>query len=192
MLKAYVLKVILAEIAPPIWRRLVVPCDYTLDRVHEALQWAMGWSNTHLHAFDIAGRTFEHPDLEPQDDSLDERQLKLGALRPGDRFVYRYDFGDGWEHDVRIEAVTDTDRPRCEAGEGGCPPEDVGGPLGYADFVAAWADPTHPDHKRMREWAGPHHTLDFDIAAANSCLADVFPTRRAKQKSRSGAKRRNA
>ncbi len=192
MATAYVLKVILAEIEPPIWRRVVVPCDYALDRVHVALQSAMGWLNSHLHAFEIAGRTFEHPDLEPQEDSLDERALKLGALKLRDRFVYRYDFGDDWEHDVRIEGVEDADRPRCEAGGGGCPPEDVGGPLGYADFVAAWADAAHPAHERMREWAGPYFSLEFDLAAANACLSDAFPIRRAKRKPGPRAKGRKA
>lgn len=110
-----------------------------------------------------------------------ERQTRLGALltKPCDLLSYAYDFGNGWEHDIILEAISEAGTglkyPRVVAGERACPPEDVGGPPGYESFLAAIADPRHDDHGRMLEWVGGRFDPEaFDLVAAN----DAIPVRR--------------
>jgi hypothetical protein len=88
-----------------------------------------------------------------------------------------YDFGDNWRHDVQLEKVVPAgvDVLVCLAGRRRCPPEDVGGPPGYADFLAAYGDPAHPEHDEMRQWAGAGFDPDqFDAAEVTAELAALF------------------
>jgi hypothetical protein len=153
------LHVTLDGVTPPIWRRLLVPAGYTLDRVHRVIQISMGWQDCHLHSFEIDGDQYGEPD--PDDDLalLDELDYRLGDVaRTGTRLRYTYDFGDWWEHEVVVETVypaePDERYPVCIEGERACPPEDVGGAYGYAQFIEALADPAHPEHDAMHEWIG--------------------------------------
>lgn len=156
----YELRVTLRDVRVPIWRTLLVPGDVTLRRLHEILQLAMGWQNAHLHEFRVNEVSYGEPspgfDLAVNDD----RQFRLSrvAPQPGVSFTYVYDFGDGWEHDVVVERVLPPEPlvryPRCLAGLGACPPEDVGGPWGYDEFLAAIGDPEHERHGELLEWAG--------------------------------------
>jgi Plasmid pRiA4b ORF-3-like protein len=153
------LKVTLEGILPPVWRRLLVPGGYTLDRLHRAIQYGMGWRDCHLHSFEIAGVQYGEP--EPDGDLVlaDEQDHRLDSVAAkGDRFRYTYDFGDWWEHEIEVEDVMPADPgvryPLCLLGERACPPEDIGGPEGYLEFLAALADPEHPEHEAMREWVG--------------------------------------
>ena len=161
------LKVTLRGIRPPIWRRLMVPAQMTLGDLHRAIQEAMGWENSHLHVFEIAGREYGDPDPEFRvDGAANETRMTLaGVVKMGvNRFSYVYDFGDNWEHTVLIEkrppAVTRTDDPLvlCVAGKRNCPPEDCGGIWGYQALVAILADPTDPRHNEWKEMYGD----DFD------------------------------
>ena len=140
-------KVTLEHTEPPVWRRLVVPGDLTLELVHEVLQTAMGWTDSHLHRF-FAGTSPEDDyfvteyDVEEGDEGTPEAEARLDQVlrEPGDRIRYEYDFGDGWDHELRLEDIADhvdDARPRCTGGQLACPPEDVGGVGGYAE-VAAW------------------------------------------------------
>jgi Plasmid pRiA4b ORF-3-like protein len=155
----YQVKVTLADVRPPVWRRLLVPGGYTLDRLHRALQYAMGWQDCHLHSFDIDGVQYGEPDPDGELALRDELEYRLDAVASkGSRFLYTYDFGDWWEHDIVVEDVftaePDVRYPCCVDGARCCPPEDVGGAFGYAEFLAALADRTHAEHERMREWLG--------------------------------------
>ena len=159
----YQLKITLTDVTPPVWRRVLVPAGYTLDRLHRVIQYAMGWQQCHLHCFDIDGVQYGEPDPEGEPavrDELDHRLDKVAAK--GSRFRYTYDFGDWWDHDVLVEDVLaaelDERYPRCVDGARACPPEDVGGVFGYAELLTALADPGHPRHAAMREWLG----RDFD------------------------------
>jgi Plasmid pRiA4b ORF-3-like protein len=102
-----------------------------------------------------------------------ERNVRLEQFlkQPGDRLHYTYDFGDGWEHGVVLEKRLDPDPgveiPTCLAGKGACPPEDCGGPWGYADLKEALADQRHEDHDDMLEWLGLDSAEDFDPAACD-------------------------
>ncbi len=156
----YRLKVTLRGSRPPIWRRIEVRSDITLFQLHDVIQLAMGWTNSHLHQF-RRGSTYygpANPDLDmPQQN---EKRVRLnGVLRkPKDRMAYEYDFGDGWEHDVVLErsaaGLPDAPQVRVIGGKGACPPEDVGGIGGYYGFLEAIKDPAHPEHDDMLEWCG--------------------------------------
>ena len=150
------LRVELLEVTPRVWRRLVVPENIKLPALHRALQVSLGWTDSHLHQFNIAGRKYAVPDPEWADElgQLDERRIVLHkALGHESRcFDYLYDFGDSWHHVVLVEEQYPSlpDQPmgiRCIDGENACPPEDVGGAHGYAQFLAAIADPRHEEHE---------------------------------------------
>lgn len=119
---------------PPVWRRLLVPPDMRLDRLHDVIKTSMGWTDTHLHVFSTAAGDYGVPD--PELGFRNERNARLGQFlkREGDRVQYLYDFGDGWEHDIVLEKRADRtpgeQLPACIAGKGACPPEDCGGPWG--------------------------------------------------------------
>ena len=170
------IKVSLLNVELAIWRRLEVPPEITLARLHVALQAAMGWQDYHLHAFRI--REIEYgvpnPDYEPMGVPLkDDRRTTLRSLVSVDEsFVYEYDFGDGWEHEILVEAVLAprprTRYPRVVDGARACPPEDVGGTPGYVAFLDAVADPRHAEHASVLDWAGGSFDPEaFDIDAAN-------------------------
>lgn len=156
------LKVTLRDVEPPVWRRVIVPSDTKLSTLAPILLDAMGWHNEHLHLFEVDGKQFGEPD--PDWDVLDERGRKLVTVLPdvGATMRFDYDFGDGWEHDVVVEAIEPAERggiyPRLIDGKRACPPEDCGGPLGYRNLLEAVADPAHPDHENAKEWLGD----DFD------------------------------
>jgi hypothetical protein len=173
------LKVSLAGVRPPVWRRVLVPGGYTLDRLHRVVQHAMGWRDCHLHSFEIDGRQYGEPDPDGELALRDELDVRLDAVvGKGDRFRYTYDFGDWWEHDLVVEDVCAADPderyPACVEGERACPPEDVGGPAGYAVLLAALADPGHPEHRMMREWAGSGFEPEFFAADRATTLLRRF------------------
>jgi hypothetical protein len=172
----YQLRITLQEVSPPIWRRVLLPGGYTLDRVHRVIQFAMGWSNYHLHVFDIDGVQYGMPDPDELLPVRDELDVRLDAVAAkGARLRYTYDFGDWWEHEVLVEDVLPADPemfyPTCIGGERACPPEDVGGPYGYEELLVALADPRHPEHEALREWLGrPFDPEAFDPERATTLL----------------------
>ncbi len=172
--RTYKLKVTLRRSRPPIWRRLEVDAGVTLAELHDVLQIAMGWTDSHLHQFRRGTKYYGDPDLDLGMDREDERRVQLRQVlrRPKERMVYEYDFGDGWEHDIVLEAAGEaTDEqasPRVLAGKGACPPEDVGGIGGYYELLEAIRDPTHPDHLDMLEWAGPVDPDAFEVDDVNA------------------------
>jgi hypothetical protein len=172
----YQLKITLEGVVPPVWRRLLVPGGYTLDRLHRAIQYAMGWHDYHLHSFEAGGVQYGEPDPDGELAVVDELDHRLDTVAAkGDRLRYTYDFGDWWEHEVLVEDVLPADPeqryPRCLAGEGACPPEDVGGPEGYQEFLVALSDPRHPQHSAMGEWIGrPFDPDEFDPDRASTLL----------------------
>ena len=165
--------------SPPVWRQVVIPADYTLDRAHGVIQAAMGWQNSHLHMFRIVGQEYGPAYANDELETLDEKQFRIGDLvKAGDLAGYEYDFGDGWEHELAVEAsaVADAARmyPECIAGEGACPPEDCGGPGGFADLKELLAGPPSPEREEMRAWAGEQYDpARFDLAAADAAAGSV-------------------
>ena len=148
------LHVTLRDVEPAVVRVLDVPATATLPELHNLFQAAFGWWNYHLHQFDAADGTSygaDLDDLDAPDDQLDEADASLRDL--GERFTYLYDFGDDWTHDVVVRGAGG-DEPGCVDGQGSCPPEDCGGPYGYAQLLVTLADPNHDEHERMVEWVG--------------------------------------
>jgi Plasmid pRiA4b ORF-3-like protein len=174
------MRVTLAGVSgPPVWRQVVIPAGYTLDRVHGVIQAAMGWQNSHLHMFRIADREYGPTYLDDELEMLDEKQFRIGdLLKTGDLAGYEYDFGDGWEHELAVEASAAADAarvyPECAGGEGACPPEDCGGPGGFADLKELLAGPPSPERDEIRAWAGGQYDpAHFDLAAASAAAGSV-------------------
>jgi hypothetical protein len=167
-------KITLLDTKPAIWRRIQVR-DCTLDKLHEHIQTAMGWTNSHLHQFEIEGERYGDPELLNDGfddfDCRDSTTTMISQVMPNSdkRFAvkYEYDFGDGWEHEVLFEGCPPVEKgkkyPLCLEGGRACPPEDVGGVWGYQDFCAAIADPKHEEHASFLEWCGGSFSPDkFD------------------------------
>ena len=176
-MKTYQVKITLLGIQPAIWRRLLVPADTNLRKLHRTVQIAMGWTDSHLHQFRLERQRCSGPQYGRDSGVLDKFKTKLCDVVhiPGNRFLYEYDFGDGWQHEVLLEEVLERDgpsRPICVAGERRCPPEDCGGPPGFAELLEILGDPAHPRHEEMVEWIGgslnPEH---FDLTKINRRLS---------------------
>ncbi len=169
------IKVSLKGVKPQVWRRIEVWDDCTLGDMHNAINAAMGWQNSHLHRFEVGHRTIGIPNDFgfPGEEDEDEEDVYLYDLLDDGitQLDYLYDFGDGWEHRIVIgsveEPLDDVFYPRCTAGANACPPEDVGGPTGYAQFVEA-TRPGANDPEGYRRWyGGPFDPSAFDIDEAN-------------------------
>lgn len=167
--RLFELDVRLQEIEPPIWRRLEVPGSLSLEDVHYAIQVAMGWTNSHLHQFKIGDKHYGMADVDDTGDLEleDEREYRLEDLvEAGAIFVYEYDFGDGWEHDVTVKNVTTVTKPprsRCVAGARACPPEDCGGSSGYDNLLQALANPDHEEHDSLVTWSNDFKPERFTL-----------------------------
>ena len=176
----YQIKVTLDESKPPIWRRILVRSDITLGQLHNVIQAVMmGWADYHLHQF-IVGETYygvPDPDYEGFLEMHDESRVRLNQIVTGEgfKFRYEYDFGDSWEHILAVEKVLPPEPgqqvPMCIKGKRACPPEDVGGVWGYAEFLEAMRDPEHEDHEMYLEWiGGEFDPEEFDLEETNEIL----------------------
>jgi hypothetical protein len=173
------LRITLEEVRPVVWRRLLVPGSVRLVKLHTMIQASMGWTDSHLHAFRIGQSTFgSHIDDFPADE-LDETSLTiLQAIRGQRRFVYEYDFGDSWEHEVVVEDITTSPFGLkfgvCLDGQNACPPEDSGGPGGYAQLLEVLADPTDEEYEHFLGWVGGAFDAEaFDLGQTNAMLQRV-------------------
>jgi hypothetical protein len=174
------LRIQLKRVTPMVWRRLLVPGGVRLLKLHEMFQAAMGWTNSHLHSFTIGDQLYGMHIEDWPEEELDEKGFTVFvALRGGvRRFGYEYDFGDCWEHEVIVEDTTWTPLALkhgvCVDGQNACPPEDVGGVVGYEQFLEAIRDPGHDEHDSQLLWVGYKFDAEaFDLAAANALLQRV-------------------
>jgi len=173
------------DLEPRVSRTLGWPLDLNFAQLHETLQAAFGWTDSHLHQFNVGGLIVGAPEFDdhtwarPQTLEATEvwlRDLVFPYAEEDDSFkiLYTYDYGDNWRHQMvlrRVPAQEGVKYPRCVAGERSCPPEDVGGTTGYVDFLEAWFDPAHDEHKAMRRWAGRKFDPErFDLDAANKAI----------------------
>ena len=174
------IKITLDNVKPAVLRRIEVPLDIRLDRLHLTIQAAMGWTNSHLYELLAGGVGWStpDPDLDRTDDFLDARKARLGDILEDiatKKLVYIYDFGDGWEHTIKIEQCADPAPgelyPRLIEVIGRCPPEDCGGPWGYAELLAAIKDPRHERHAELTGWIGDH--FDPNANKAEWLIAEV-------------------
>lgn len=180
--------VTLNHVEPKVQREIVVPSDLRLDRLHSVLQAAMGWENAHMHEFLVGGRRngvrigVPQPEFGFGTPVLSQKRYTLTQVAPekGATFEYWYDFGDDWYHTIKTTAILNADsvpesaRLVCLKARGACPPEDCGGPPGYANLLDIIGDPTHPEHEDMKEWIGGDFDPAFvDVDAINSALAKL-------------------
>jgi Plasmid pRiA4b ORF-3-like protein len=157
--------------------------DLNLAQLHEVLQATFGWTDSHLHQFDIGGLTYGAPKFD-QDGWSDRQTFEANSVRLADftitddspiTIVYEYDFGDSWTHVIELMAAprqAGVKYSRCITGSRAGPPEDVGGTYGYADFLQAWSDPLHEEHRDMRRWVGRKFDPErFDLTENNKAIA---------------------
>lgn len=173
------LRITLGDSDPPIWRRVRVRGDITLAELHDVIQSVMPWNDSHLHRFDVGGAGYGPGGLGLG--LRDEEAARLRRVAPGEGDVieYEYDFGDGWEHEIVVEAVVEPEPgeryPVCLAGERAAPPDDSGGVFGYMQMLEALSDPEHPSYADYADWldavAPDFDPEAFDLAAANRRLA---------------------
>ncbi|HEU0026810.1 MAG TPA: plasmid pRiA4b ORF-3 family protein, partial [Ktedonobacterales bacterium] len=179
----YQLKITLQDSKPPIWRRIQTPGAITLAELHRIIQAAMGWEDQHLHQFIVGDRVYGPaiPGLDEAGiDARDERRARLNEVAPreGSKFIYRYDFGDDWDHMVVVERILepkpDARYPRCLAGRRACPPEDSGGIWGYEQLMETLKNPSDPEYAEAREWVGEDFNPEaFSLDEANTDLATL-------------------
>lgn len=178
-----VLRITLDDIEPPIWREIAVLDSTTLPELHRAIQIAFQWYDYHLHQFTIGEQRYAIPDEELDDFGVPARSalgVTLGqlSLTVGARFTYEYDFGDSWTHRIEVRAISPTadhtermPAPLLLDGRRAAPPEDCGGPPGYAELLRVLSDPSDPEHADMSAWVGPDFDAErFDARAARHAL----------------------
>jgi hypothetical protein len=173
----YQVKVTLKGSKPPIWRRMQVTSETPLVKLHRILQRVMGWEGSHLYQFVIGGIAYGDPGMLGELDVEDARTVTIETLVRGEKskFLYEYDFGDSWEHELLVEKLLPQEEgkryPLCLTGKRACPPEDCGGIWGYVDFLEAIRDPKHPEHEEMLAWVGGEFDPDaFDLEEVNTEL----------------------
>jgi len=204
-MKAYKIKIELTGSKPLIWRRVLVPEEITFERLHDVIQFAMGWGNDHLYDFNLKEeklritsdeevvKEFEYYSKLKLTEKNDpngyirkrlEIKPKLSSKVKIDKYLikeknieYVYDFGDYWKHNITLEEIIEDYEyayPMCIEGEGACPPEDVGGIYGYAEFLEIIKDEAHPQHEELKQWAEEVGYEDFNMDETNYSMADLL------------------
>lgn len=179
----------LADTSPPVWRRVQVPADLSLRRLHDVIQAVFDWLDCHLHQFEVGERIYGQTEIAPEDfgegRQYSDRNVKLGALleRGVEQFLYRYDFGDDWEHIITVERVMKPEAgiayPILAGGARRAPPEDCGGPPGFRAFVEAMLDETHERHDELTLWYGEAFDPDdMNLETVEAMLGRIRASRR--------------
>jgi hypothetical protein len=178
----------LEGISPPIWRRILVPANFTLAKLHRVIQAVMDWEDCHLHQFEVARRMYGIPDPDGGLEFIDDRKVRLCDLNltVRSRITYTYDFGDEWVHVLKVEEASQSDsddfRALCMAGERSAPPEDVGGPFVYEELLEIFGDPHHEQHREAKELIGEFDPEYFSIEEANKRLRKSLRVRKPAQR----------
>jgi hypothetical protein len=164
MNKLYQIKIQLEEIDPPVWRRVIIPCDMLLSDFHKVIQTIMGWTNSHLHLFEI-NDTYYQPRIQDdwtwdEKNNVDYKETRVSDLlfNENDQIIYEYDPGDYWIHNILLEKITEnpkgTHNPKCIDGQRSCPPENSGGTQGYRSLLQVISNPKHVQYKSYIRWLG--------------------------------------
>jgi len=175
--RVYQFKITLMDVRPSIWRRIQVPETYSFWDLHVAIQDAMHWLDYHLHEFEIVNPStgIKTSVGIPGDEDFGKEILLEWKQKIADYFSmenrlakYTYDFGDNWEHIIKLEKVLPRDKninyPVCIGGKRASPPEDCGGVWGYEDFLKIINNPDHEEYEETIEWAGGEFDPEyFDV-----------------------------
>ena len=175
----YQLKIVLGDVSPQVWRRVLVAGSVRLSELHDVIQIVMGWEQAHLHEFEIGGEIYGTPDPDDLDRRpiKDEHKVRLADVvrAPKDRFGYLYDFGDSWQHIITVEKILPHDggrSPVCTGGKRNRVPEDCGGLPGYQNLLQVLKNLKHPEHDAMLNWLGGSYEAEhFDIDGINQALS---------------------
>lgn len=177
----YRLKVTLLDVRPLIWRRIQLPGATPLDRLHRILQVVFGWQGQQEHQFVFGDERFEENAPRSGSEAGDESRVLLCDIlhEPRDEVLYEYDFADGWEHRIVLEATLPIEEsspiPVCLAGSRAAPPEGIGGPPGYRRLLRVLANPAHPDFRDYcRRLPEDFDAEVFDIEDVNERLSGQF------------------
>lgn len=185
-MKVYQVKLTLKHITPPIWRRILIHPEITLKRFHQIIQKLLGWYDYHLYQFRAKEQIFSPPGEEmdllarrPQSVNVPISWLVSYNVKS---FTYEYDFGDGWEINVRLEKVLEkpdfAGAAICIGGERAGPLEDSGGPFGYMEKLEIMRHPDHEEYAELAEWMPQNYDADrFDIISVNKALGKLKPPR---------------
>lgn len=169
------LKISIDGTKPPVWRRILIEGNATFFELHNAIQNAVGWTDSHLHEFIVAGAKIapkrEEPENTPDFDSK-KTMLSQFLEKEGRTILYVYDFGDDWLHKIKVEKILAKEKgkkyPVCIDGAMNCPPEDCGGVWGYENFKKAISNKKHSEHKEMLDWVGGYFDQkEFDTEETN-------------------------
>jgi hypothetical protein len=181
----YQIKITLRHVEPPVWRTFAVWGSIPLDVLHLIIQEVMGWTDSHLHQFIINKKCYQSERALAMDDfggadiAVEEDVILASVItKSGTSFGYEYDFGDSWEHILKVQKIGPPEAgikyPVCLAGARACPPEDCGGVWGYADLLEAISDPEHPEHENLLEWLGDDFDPEqFDLRKINRWLGAI-------------------
>ena len=186
-INAVQIHVLLDEIEPTIWRRLVLPAHWNLEQLHLGVQAAFNWWNCHLYEFRIGGLRFGDVEILTEDAIEDDprvfdfRKVWLLDFERGAVFKYLYDFGDNWRHSVTLENFVGLDASptygTCIEGARARPPEDVGGVSGYERFLEIMSDKTDPEHTDTKRWCGGHFDPEwFDLGVVDKDVRNALRT----------------
>lgn len=180
----YKIKISLIRSKPLIWRTVLIEDNTTMYDLHKIIQTSMGWTNSHLHQFttnDEKSYTKFYADLA--DDFAENDLLYYEGMvvsdfmkTPGDNLLYEYDWGDGWNHLLLLEAIEVPKPyiryPVCIDGRRNCPPEDVGGLGGFYNFLRIIKNPSHPEYRSYLRWVGGYYDADeLDLFNVNRILS---------------------
>ncbi len=181
--KAYQLHISLKHSKPKIWRRFLITEDTTLEKLHKIIQEVMGWEDYHLHEFTIGGKQYGMPDEEWDNNVENEKKIKLSDLNLAEKqkFEYLYDFGDSWEHEIKVEKIlpfeTTAKYPKCLDGKLACPPEDCGSIWGYeelSEISKLPKDELDEDQSDRLKWLGDYDFEHFSVDEINAVLWKRF------------------
>lgn len=171
---AFQIKISLDGSKPPIWRRVLVPENFTFKELHYVIQVAMGWEYAHLFAFRLPGKRgteigvpFEDGMGEEETKDAKKTKVKDYLKEEKQKITYEYDFGDSWGHTILLEKISEEKikMPQCLDGKGACPPEDIGGLWGYYEMIETVNNPKSPEYEEMREWIGLEEGEKWDVNA---------------------------
>lgn len=176
------LKVTVRDVDPPVWRRIALRSDVSLGEMAAVLEGAMGWAGYHLHQLQVGDVRYGMRDPDSEAHELDENQFQIASVLSeiGMEMAWIYDFGDGWEHDVVVEAIgppePGVEYPVCLDGQRACPAEDCGGPGGYAYLLEVVENPQHPEYAELSDWLSPDFDPEhFDADAATDAMRSPRP-----------------
>lgn len=161
------LKITLKGTQPPIWRRILVDKSITFSQFHYIILTTMGWDGEHLYEFKVNGSRIGEPHIDGGGKLIDASKKYIGSVISDTKvkFEYTYDFGDNWEHLIKVEKFLPKDEnvkyPICIDGELNCPPEDCGGVWGFYDLLETIKNKKHPEHKDMLEWLGGKYDPEY-------------------------------